>query len=168
MEPADLSSFAALVPVWSFLLVFLTSFVVLHKTKLVESKWVQLFLSFFVATLFISAASAREYVAQVAPWVGVLLVSLFFIMLIAMFVGKPLENMHSTLGTIFIVGLFVIFFIAAIYVFSSQLAPYLPGSTASGGDSTLIQFTDWLYSPRVYGPLLLLIIAAAVSWVLVK
>ncbi|MBI3334585.1 hypothetical protein HYZ97_03800 [Candidatus Pacearchaeota archaeon] len=167
--PVDLSATTYFLPLVSFLLVFLVSFVVLLKTKIVENKWVQLFISFLLATLFVSIGGAREYVENVAPWFAVLIISLFFMLLLIGFVGKPLENLPKGVGIFFVVILFIVFIISGLLVFSSSIVPYLPGNVGyEGGSPEAVAFFDWLYSPRVGGAILLVIVSALVSWVLVK
>lgn len=165
----DLSATTYFLPLLSFLLVFLISFVVLVKTDIVENKWVQLFVSFLLATLFISVGGARQYVENVTPWFVVLIVSLFFMLLLVGFVGKPLEKFPKGIGITFVVLLFILFIVSGLAVFSSSIVPYLPGNLGyEGGNPSAIQFFDWLYTPKVAGAVLLIIISALVSWVLVK
>ncbi len=165
----DVSSFQYFLPLLSFLVVFVVTFVVLAKVNLFEGPWVHAFVSFLVATIFVSVADARSYVQNVTPWFAVLLVCLFFMVLLFGLVGKPLDFMQKGVGVVFVIVLFIVFLIAALVVFSSQLGPYLPGSETYGsGNPNVTNFTDWLYSPRVGGAVLLLLVSALVSWVLVK
>ncbi len=161
----DVSAVTYFAPIMAFLVVFLMSFAVLYKTKIAgESKWVILFLSFILSTLFVSAAGVRRYVEVITPWFGALLLSLFFLLLLIGFVGGKVEGAHNALRWIFIVAALAVFIISGVVVFSDTLGAYLPGSISYEGSPV----TEWLYSPPVIGAVLLLIITAAVSWVLVK
>src|SRR3989344_4743623 len=78
----DVSSFVDLMPLLTFLIVFVLVFVVLNKTKVVDNSFFQLLVSFLLATVFVTASGAREYVQNVIPWFAVLLVCLFFILVL--------------------------------------------------------------------------------------
>ena len=76
----DISGIAYFAPIFAFLLVFAVVFAVLWKLKIIgESKWGILFVSFLIATIFISAAGVKDYVLSVTPWFAILILSLFFI-----------------------------------------------------------------------------------------
>ncbi len=163
----DASGISYFLPLLSFLIVLLIVFAVLVKAKIFEdSKFVQVFISFIVATIFVTAIGARQYVTTVIPWFAVLIVCLFIIFVILGFVGKSAEGMNKGIGIAFLVILIIVFLVSAIKVFGSTLGPYLPGG--SGGDTQIRTFTDWLYSGQVLGAILLLVVGVLVSWVLVK
>ena len=167
--PVDVSAITYFAPILSFLIVFVLMFALLAKTKILgEEKFIQLFVSFLIATIFVTAASVRQLVLDVIPWFAVFLVALFFILVLAGFVGKG-DLVGKKLGWFFIVLVIALFLISGIKIFSSTFAPYLPGSSYGlGGDTDVLFFTDWLYSARVLGAILLIGVAALVSWVLVK
>ncbi len=168
MAQADLSGLTYFLPIISFLIVFIISFAVLNKTKIIEHKWVQIFLSFLFSTLFISAAGAKDYVLNVIPWFAILLICLFLLLMLIGFVGKDLASWNKGIGITFVVILLAVFVISGVFVFSDVLSPYLPGSSGYGGNPNVLRFTDWLYSPRILGALFLLGISAVVTWVLVS
>lgn len=162
---ADLSAFVFLAPVMAFLLVFVVVFAVLLKLKILgEHKWGLVFISFIIATLFISFAGAKDYVLVVAPWFAVLLVSLFFLLVIIGFVGEKASFLHKGIGIGFVIVAVLVFVISGIVVFSDFVYPYLPGSI----EAEFNPITSFLYSSRVWGAAILLGISAIVSWVLVK
>jgi|SRR3989339_360659 len=166
---ADISGISYFLPIITFLIVFVVIFALLAKTKILgESLFVQLFISFLLSTVFISASAPRDYVQAIIPWFAVVLISLFVLMMIIGFVGKPAEGMNKTVGMISVVLLAIVLAVSAYFAFSGYISPYLPGSTASGANPQVLQFTDWIYSSRVAGAVLLIIAAAVVSWVLVK
>jgi|SRR3989344_4579978 len=160
----ELTAFTYLAPIMAFLIVFLVSFAVLFKSQLLgESKWGLLFVSFVIASLFVSAAGLRTYVETVTPWFGALLVSLFFLLVLVGFVGGKTDGAITTLRWVFLIGALLVFLISGVVVFSDSIGGYLPGYSYEGN-----LVTDWLYSGPVVGAILLIIITAAASWVLVK
>lgn len=161
---ADVSAITYFAPIAAFLVVFLVGFAILHKSKLLgESKWVNLFVSLVIAALFVSVASLRIYVQTITPWFGALLVSLFFILVLMGVIGDAGKT-HGFLRWFFLVAGLLIFLISGIVVFSGTLAPWLPGTPESFGNPV----ADWIYSPQVIGAVILIVIAAAVSWALVR
>ena len=154
----DVSWISYFAPILAFLIVFVILFALLNRTKLIgENTWLQLFISFLIASIFVSAAGVRDYVLTITPWFALLIVSLFFVLFIIGFVGKPSEFMQKGIGIAFVLVLIVIFLVSGFIVFSDVIGPYLPGNP--GG--------DLIYTSRVFGALLLLVICAVVSWVLV-
>ncbi|MCX8158942.1 MAG: hypothetical protein N3D20_01475 [Candidatus Pacearchaeota archaeon] len=150
----ELSAFNDLLPIFSFLLIFISVFAIFAKTKILgENKWVQLFISFVIASVFITTSGAREFVIKMTPWFAVFVVLLIFILALIGFSGK-VAFLEKGIGVIFVVGLLVLFLVSAYMSF--------------GDISNFVKFKNWLFSPRIYGALFLIIISAVVSWVLVK
>lgn len=165
----DLTSIGYFLPLISFLLIFVIVFSVLRKTEVLGKElFIQIFVSFLLATVFVSAISIRQYVLTIIPWFAVLIISLFFLLALIGLVGKSTEFMHKGIGIAVVLVFLAVFLISGIKVFNYALGPYLPGSTVPGGDPDILKFTDWLYSPKVSGAVLLLIVSALVSWVLVR
>jgi len=165
----DVSALTYFAPIAMFLLIFLVVFAILHKTKVLgENKWIHLFVGLLIASLFISFGSAREYVQTIVPWVAVLLISLFFVLLIIGFAGKPMDFMTKGIGIAFFVVLIIIFLVSAYFVFSHVVGPYMPWSTHTGISSDGARVTGWIYSSRVVGAVVLIVISAIVAWILTK
>jgi len=151
----DLSLIQNYLPILSFLLVFTIVFAVLAKYKLLgESKFVNLFVSFLVSTIFVSLTSAREYVISITPWFVVFIVVSLFILALVGFTGKIPEGFTKGLGIILVIALLVVFLVSAYFTFSSSPA--------------MIDLGEWISKPRIYGALVLLVVSAIVSWVLIK
>jgi len=167
---ADLTAITYFAPIATFLIVFAVSYAIFAKTKLLdEKKGFNIFLSFLISAVFISAAGAISYVQTILPWIAVLLVSLVFIFAITGFIGKPAESLNKPLSIIVLIALGLIFLVSAFVVFSSGLLGYLPGPNFGLGLSQeTFTIFDWLYSPRIAGAIFLIIISAIVTWVLVK
>jgi hypothetical protein len=167
---ADVSAIAFFAPIAAFLLVFLVSYAVLMKTKIIgEGRWVLLFVSFLIASIFVASGGVLDFVQTFVPWVAVLLISLFFIMMLIFFMGKEVSFLQKPIGVLVIVALGIIFIVSAFGVFNDVLIGYLPGpGFGSTGDAGALSLLDWIYSPRVSGAILLIVISAGVAWVLVK
>ena len=172
VEPvADLSGFAFFAPVAAFLLVFIVVFLILNKTKIIgENKWGQLFVSFIIASLFVSSIGVTVFVQTIVPWAAVLIISLFFVLLLTGFIGGKMDSTHKGIGITFLIIMGLVFIISALFVFSSIIGPYLPWSASYGSGSNIgaYFFFDWLGSPRILGTIALVIVSALVAWVLVK
>ena len=165
---ADLSGISYFLPILSFFVVFVIIYAVLSASKIIGDKWVKLFVSFLVSTIFVSAVGARDYVLNIIPWFAVLIVSLFLMMMVTGFIGK-MDKFNHGLGIAFVVLLILAFLVSAIFVFSDYFAPYIPRPTyGAGGNPSVLNFTEWFYSGRVMGGILLLILSGLVSWILVK
>jgi hypothetical protein len=169
---ADVSSFTYFAPVLTFLAVFGIMVAVLHKTKLLGDKIpINIFVSFVIASIFITAGSVSQLVLDVIPWFAVLLIALFLILILVGFMEKTDAVMGKGMAWIFVVLLIFIFIVSGVKVFSNSLAPYLPTATyddVSKGSPGLIGFFSWLYSPQVKGFFLLIGVAALVTWILVR
>lgn len=153
MAAVDFTPFVEILPLLTFLTVFILAFAVLNKTKVIENAFMQLLIAFLLSTIFITAAGAREYVEAVTPWFAVLLVCLFFIMALMGFIGKDVDFMKKGIGGAFVGILIIAFVISGILIFSTGLQPY---------------FGAFFSSPRLYSAILLIGIAAAIGWTLLK
>lgn len=165
----DISFLTYLAPIFAFLIVFVVSFAVLVKTEIIgDDKWVGLIVSLVIASLFVSMAGAKQYVINVIPWLAVLLVCFFFILFSIGIIGKN-ESMNKGLAIVFLILAGIVFLVVGFIVFSSYINPYLPTSYEYGtGNPVLGEFFAWLYSSRVTGAILLIIISIVVSWILMK
>lgn len=164
----DVSGIGYFGPIFAFLIVFIVMFAILNKTKILgEALFVQLFISFLIASIFVSTVGVRRYVLTIVPWFAVLILSLFFVLLIINFVGKPVEGMIKIFGILFLILAVITFLISAFVVFSDVLVPFLPGGAAYQNSDYKNVFEAIIYS-RVTGALFLLILSGLVSWVLVK
>lgn len=166
MAIADLSFFTYILPILVFLVVFMISFAMIKKLGFFDKPFWSLFLSFLISTIFIVAIQPREYVQTVIPWFAILLVSFFLILV--MFGLAKFKEWDSTLGKAFGIILLVLFVISGIFVFSSYFSPYLPWNSGIGANPDVKFASDWVFSPRVFGAILLVAVSALVSYFLVK
>ncbi len=168
--PVDLSAFAHVVPVFAFLLVFIVAAAILSTQEILgKSKWIAVFIAFFIASIFVATINARVYVETITPWFAAMLISLFFVLMLTSLVGKSADTFHKPIGIIFIILMGIIFIISGFIVFSNIIIPYLPGpSYGLGARPETLYFFDWFYSPPVLGTLILIIASAIVTWIVVK
>lgn len=165
----DITGISYFGPILAFLIVLIIVFALLNKTKLLgDHLFVQLFVSFVVATIFVSAAGVRAFVLTVTPWFGMLVVSLFFILLLLAFVGDPVKNFTRGVGIGFVILMLLVFLVSGFVVFSNLIAPYLPGSSGAGAEPTLFYASREIFQTRFFGAVLLFGVGAIVSWILVK
>ena len=149
----DVSGISYFLPLISFLLVLTIGFAVLAKTKILgTSKFVHLFVSFLVATIFISVTSAREFIIQITPWFGIFLVALALLLAVIGFAGD-VGPLKKGAGVVFVIGLFLVFVFSAISLF-------VPAEGSA--------IADWIRTPKIYGALIVLAIGAIISFVLIK
>lgn len=153
-------------PILAYFLVLLVVTAVLIQTKLLgDFKWLAVFIGLAIATLFVAAGGVVDYVLTVTPWIAALILSLFFILLLVGFAGVKKDGAFmKNLGLVVVVIAVLIFLISAFVLYSSLIIQYIPGTSGYVGNDT----TDFLFSPRVVGAFLLLIVAALASWVLLK
>lgn len=171
MPTADVySSLILIAPVFAYLLVALVVGAVLWKTKILgESKPIMWLVALIVAALFVSFAGAKDFVITLIPWVAVLIVSFVFLVLLIGVVGTKTEGMHKGLGIAFLVMFGIAFLVSAYLVFSGVIVRYLPGPFFGvGADPETMFFFAWLYSPRVFGAILLIIASVVAAFVLTK
>jgi len=166
---ADISAITYFAPIAAFLIVFIISFAIFWKIKILgDSQFVNIFVSFLIAAIFVATAGARQYVQVIIPWIAILLVALVFVLAITGFIGKEVAFTKG-IGIAFLILFGLVFLISAFVVFSNLIVGYLPGPLFGWNtDPNTTYALSWLYSPRVAGAILLVIISAIVSWILVK
>src|SRR3989344_383893 len=115
----DLSGITLIAPIIAYLLVFLVSAAILFKTEVLgENRWVQIFVSLLIASLFVAFAGTREYVLTIVPWFAVLVISLFFVLFLVGFLGGGADFMKKGIGVVVIVIIGLIFLVSGFVVFS--------------------------------------------------
>ncbi len=154
---ANVASLSYFAPILAFLIVFIVVFMVLSKTKMVlDKQWLQLFFSFLIATVFASATELRDYILSITPWFAMGLVSLFFILLLIAFVGKPVEGFTRGVGILFIVFMGIVFLASGFFIFSEDIFSYIG------------QVDDAIRNSMAFGSMLLIAASTATTWILVK
>tara|TARA_Y100000310_G_scaffold197013_2_gene197108 strand:+ start:1095 stop:1574 length:480 start_codon:yes stop_codon:yes gene_type:complete len=153
--PFDVSWLAYYMPVFGFLFVFTVIYAILAKTSILgESPFTNLLVSFLFGIVFITFAPGVDYVQTIIPWFVILIISLFFLMMVVGFSQKDMDKfMQPSLAWVFIGILVVMFLWSAIVVFNPFLQPYVD---------------KFLYSERLYGAVLLALVAGAASWIITR
>ena len=142
-------------PIISFLFVFIVSYALLLKTDILGNQFVNLFVSFLLASIFITRTSLVNFVQFSAAWSSVFLVSLFLIILIAGFVhGKIVDVLGNAVVAWSVIILLLIFFIVS--------SSYIFAWTINWAAVSRVISSDW------FGFLLLVVVAGIVSWILTK
>jgi hypothetical protein len=167
MATIDVSGIEYFIPLIGFILVFIVVYAVLNRTEIFKNTWLELFISFLVSTLFISSFGSLAYLQAIVPWFAILLVSLFFILILTGFIGDS-NALKKNMGTVFVYVLLLVFIVAAFFVFSSLLSPYLPGGSRIGANPDVLRITSWLFESKTAGAFWLIVVSAFVSWILVS
>ena len=164
----DISGVFFFMPVFSFLFVFLITYAILAKTKILgEMNWINVFVSFILAIVFMSFSSIELYVRSIIPWFAVLFVIVFLILLVAGLATKDLDGiMTKQFAWVFVAIMVVIFLIIAIKVFNPVLHPDL--IVTSGDGPGIVEQLREILDTRVAGGLLLVVIALVVARVITK
>jgi hypothetical protein len=160
----------AYMPIISFFFVFVVIYAILSKTEILgENQFTNFFISFVFAIVFVTFSPGIDFVSTLLPWVVILTICIFFVLvIIGMSQNKVEDIMKPGFAWVLVAILVVMFLISAIIVFNPVLKPYLPGPPDTGGEDFLLSVKHFLYSEKFLGAVLLLIIAAATSWVLTK
>ena len=167
--PADLTGISYFLPIFSFLVVWVVVYAVLNKTKIIDDQKVQIFVAFLFATIFVSALGAREYLTNMVVLLVVMLFALFLVTLLIGLAGdKVKDSVGKGIGIAFVIATLIVFIIAAIFVFSSYYAPYLPGGSGAGANPDVLRLVQWIYLPSVAGAIVFIVLAVLVAWLLVR
>ncbi len=143
-------------PIIAFLFVFLIIYAVLQKTEILGNQFVNVFISFLIASFFILNVSLVDFVNVSTSWVAVGAVALFLIMLIVGMLGKDSLKVFSDtkwLAWVVIGILIVILLVSASYVFNWAVNWDL--------------LNEWVYADW-FGFVLLVIIGVVMAIVLSK
>jgi len=153
---ASLSFINFLLPIFSFLLVFVVVYALLMKTNILgENHFVAIFVSLILASFFIVNVHLVDFVQFTSSWMVVIIVLVFFVLLLLAFLPGGLGFLKDSKGFAWVVlGLLIVFFIiASSFVFNWAL--------------NWDVVSDWFYTDW-FGFVLLVILGAVVAWVLAK
>jgi len=165
--PLNITGIYFFMPVFSFLFVFVVVYAILAKTKVLGEQKVNLIVSFVMAIIFMNFSSMQLYVETMLPWFVVFVICLFLVLIIMAFstidVGKM---MTPAFAWVMVAILVVIFLISAIKVFNPVFHPEY--GITSGSSPQIISQIRSVFDNSTSGSVLLLIVAAVVTWVLVR
>jgi len=151
----DVSGLCYFMPVFGFLFVFTIVYALLAKTKIFgKSDFLNIFIGFFVAIGFITAASFKFYSGEIGPWFAVLIVTL---LLALVMIGFDQKRIESVLSKPFMIALIVLMIVSLLFsgvmVFSSMLTPFI--KTIGNQEKAI-------------GAILLLFTTIVTAWILAK
>jgi hypothetical protein len=153
----SLSPFLTVMPIISFLFVFILIYALLQKTKLLgDNNLVSLFLSFIIATFFIVNVRLVDFVRINVSWFAVFFICLFLIMTVLAFTGKDaikIVSENKAVAWIILAILVIVFIFSSSYVFNWALS------------WDVVQ--SW-FDQSWFGMVALIVVAAIVSVVLTK
>jgi hypothetical protein len=158
MVEASISAIGYFMPIFAFLLVFIVIYAILVKTKVLgESPAVMLFISFILSSFFIVEASLVEFNQFSSAWFGTIVVSLFFLVIVLAFIPDiklgEFFGKGNWFAWVLLIGMLLFFVFSSAYVFNWVV--------------NWDMINNWL-GDGWFGFVLLLAIAAIVSWVLTK
>lgn len=161
-------------PLFIFLFVFTMFYAVLNKTELLGSnKGIQFLISFSTAMLFMFAANPLEFVDLVIPWLGVLLIVFMCFTILFMFIGVKGETIVSAVSQpgitwTLVITLIVLLIIALTKVFGAQVASLTQDLPEDADKDFMSEVGEIIFSTKVLGMFLLLVIAAMAVKALAK
>jgi len=151
---AAISALSYFMPIFAFFLVFIVVYALLVKTQVLGGNhFVMVFISFILAGFFVVEASLVEFIKFSSSWVSVTIILVFLLIVIFGFIpGKePLAFLSkgSWFAWVLLGVIIALFIISSAYVFNW---------TVNWGELRSWFHTEW------FGMILLLVIAAVVSW----
>lgn len=172
MAEINLAGLTFLMPIFSFLFVFIIVYAILAKTHILgESKFVNLLIGFIVAIIFISFSTAtfstEQYIRTIVPWFAVLLVCVFLVLVLAGLSTKDLGAiMKPWFAWVVIAILIIVFVLAAIRVFNPVFSSQY--GVDSGSSPQFISQVGNIFNNQIGGSILLIVIVIIVAWVITK
>lgn len=153
----SLAPIATIMPVISFLFVFILIYALFIKTNVLgDNVWTALFLSLIIASFFIVNVDLVEFTKMSISWFVVFIVCVFLILLVLGFVGDGALKVftgNKAIAGIIVAIVVIVFVISSMYTFN----------WAINWDKIQGWFDkDW------FGMVALIIVAGIVSFVLTK
>ncbi|MEI7718951.1 MAG: hypothetical protein WCI72_03720 [archaeon] len=153
----SLVAISTIMPVISFLFIFILIYALLVKTKVLgENNMISLFLSLIIASFFIVNVNLVEFTKMNISWFVVFIVCLFMILLMLSFVGKEASEFfvkNTKVAGVLVALVIIMFIVSSSYAFN----------WAINFDSA-----QSLFDKEWFGMVLLIIVAGIVSFVLTK
>jgi hypothetical protein len=153
----SLAGISTIMPIISFLFVFILVYALLVKTNVLgDNKFVSLFISLIIASFFIVNVNLVDFTRMSISWFVVFIVCVFMILLVLGFMGKDALKVftdNKTIAGVCVALVVIIFLISSMYTFNWAI------------NWDLIQ--SW-FDKDWFGMAILIVIAAAVAFVLTK
>jgi amino acid transporter len=154
---------ALLVMVIAFILIYIA----LKKLKIPGNEATHFILSLLLAFVLMSSVKSTSYLTKVLPYLTMIVVLTFVILMVLAFVTFKNALFEKILGW---AGIIVAILIIIIIAFShfSTLNHMLPESSNRGLDSNLREFKDFIYSQDFKENFIFVIVIAAVGFFILK
>ncbi|MBI2671490.1 hypothetical protein HYX16_01010 [Candidatus Woesearchaeota archaeon] len=160
---ADLFQFV--MPIFIFIFIFVVFYALLSKIKLFgENTSLNSLIAFSLAVLFIVIPEARQFIEVATPWFIVFIVAGLMFVMIFMILGVEPEFIkevakENALVLSIIVGLSIFIFLFAM---SQVFGPGIFDASAAEQTGIFASVRKILFTPKILGFLIILIIAAEV------
>lgn len=153
----SLAAIDTIMPVISFLFVFIFIYALLVKTKILgENNMVSLFLSLIIASFFIVNVNLVEFTRMNVSWFVVFIVCLFMILTMLALVGKEVTDFfvkNNKVAGVLVALVIVMFVVSSSYAFNWVI------------NFDVVQ--SW-FDKEWFGMVVLVVVAGIVSYVLTK
>ncbi|MBU4502558.1 MAG: hypothetical protein KKA79_08220 [Nanoarchaeota archaeon] len=153
------------IPIFVFLFVFIVSYSVLLKTRILgNNKGLISVASFSVSLLFIVTQSAVDLIQLITPWFVVFIIVSMCILVVFMFLGVKPETIAEAVSSestvwIIIIIMIVLFGLALTKVVGPSIAEITQGESGTD-DSFMGKIGVLLFHPKIIGVLFILLVAS--------
>ncbi len=155
-------------PILVFILVFIIIMAILSATKILSgSPLFQFLIAFIISLVVILTTEGRQFIYNLTPAIAVLIIIIFVFLLVLAFTGNLGMILDNKVAGIVLLAIVAVIVIAVSLRTFPELQPYVTQND-TGGNPTLLELKHIVVHPGVAGAIILLIIAAVVTWVLTK
>ncbi len=160
----DIGLLKFLLPVFSFILIWVISYAILVKTKILgESKGMNAFAAFAVAIIFLFTPEASDLIRMTLPWFIVVIIFVAVVFMMFMFLGVKEDKMAAVLEYPTVMWSLIIICVAIIVFALAQIfgSPIQAIYAGDGGEAGLMgDIGKIVFHPKVLGAVILLLIAS--------
>ncbi len=160
------ASLIYLMPLLAFFFVFIVSYALFAKTKILgNSEMINFFTSFLVAVIFFLSPAATKFTVTTIPWIAVLMFVLAFVLLILTFVQGKVDDLVKSpaVALILVAVVLLVFIAAAVNVFGPLINLITSGEVADASGPAA-----FFFSPSVLSAAALLVVAAITTYILTR
>jgi len=155
-------------PVWIFVVLAVVFYAGLKAIKISDKDWILILTSLVLSFLVVGSKSATRYLIDLTPYILLITVAIFFVLLAIFLVGgKDMDMMKRILAWAGLAVAVVLVIGLAFHNFNA-LNHMLPDSSDSGLSSEMEDFKDWIYSDDVKESAVFLVAIALVCVFLLK
>ena len=161
------TSLLYIMPFLAFLFVFVVSYALFSKTRVLgESQVTNVLVSFLIAVMFLVNPPATKFTLATIPWIAVLMVVLLFILMILTMVRGKIEDIVQSqiVALILVAAILLVFLAAAVNVFGPLIASISAGNL-NPVEGTAAQF---VFNPALAGAAILIVISLVSYYFLIK